>query len=60
MHSNKERPPQDSLIRRVVRYLMEWPHRRGRMVRHQIIRGASYGVGSGAVSLLVIWYETRR
>lgn len=34
--------------------------RHSRTVKHQVIRGASYGVGSGAVSLLVLWYEHRR
>ncbi|MFG2359362.1 hypothetical protein [Streptomyces sp. NPDC048521] len=32
-------------------------HRRD--VQSQIIRGVSYGVGSGAVSLLVVWWENR-
>jgi hypothetical protein len=44
----------------MCRYLRQWSARHGRTVRDQMVRGVSYGVGSGAVSLLVIWYETRR
>jgi len=33
--------------------------RHGRDVKGQMIRGVSYGVGSGAVSLLVVWWENR-
>lgn len=58
--SNKERDPEDRWLARVVRYLREWPGRHGRTVHDQILHGVSYGVGSGAVSLLVLWYETRR
>lgn len=50
----------DRRLPRAVRYLREWPRRHGRTVHDQVLRGVSYGVGSGAVSLLVIWYETRR
>ncbi|MYW49601.1 hypothetical protein [Streptomyces sp. SID161] len=31
--------------------------RHGRDVKAQIIRGVSYGVGSGAVSLILVWWE---
>jgi hypothetical protein len=33
--------------------------RYGRDMKAQMIRGVSYGVGSGAVSLLVVWWENR-
>lgn len=52
-------PPRDSRLRRIVRHLREWRARHGRTVRDQMIRGAAYGVGSGAVSLLVLWVQTR-
>jgi hypothetical protein len=48
---------------RVLRSLRDWAARKaaryGHTVKHQVIRGASYGVGSGAVSLLVVWWEHR-
>lgn len=57
--SNKDSLPRDSWWRRTARYLREWAARQGRIVPEQMLRGASYGVGSGAVSLLVVWFETR-
>ncbi|MGW1801558.1 hypothetical protein ACWCQN_37985 [Streptomyces sp. NPDC001984] len=42
-----------------MRYLRQWAARHGRTVQDQLIRGAAYGVGSGAVSLLVLWVQTR-
>jgi len=56
---NKDSLPRDSRLRRVARYLREWRESQGRTVRDQMIRGVSYGVGSGAVSLLVVWFEAR-
>lgn len=56
---NKDSLPRDTRLRRAARYLREWRARHGRSVKHQMIRGASYGVGSGAVSLLVVWFEAR-
>jgi hypothetical protein len=43
----------------VADYLRQWPRKHGRTVHEQMIRGASYGIGSGAVSLLVLWVQTR-
>lgn len=51
--------PREPWRRRLARYLREWSTRHGRTVREQMLRGASYGVGSGAVSLLVVWFEAR-
>jgi hypothetical protein len=44
---------------RIVRYLREWLRKHGRTVHDQILRGAAYGVGSGAVSLLALWVQAR-
>lgn len=48
---------------RALRRLRDWAAkkaaRHGRDVKSQMIRGVSYGVGSGAVSLLVLWVEAR-
>ena len=58
---SKEDP---TLGHRMMRWLREraakWAARYGRDVKSQIIRGVSYGVGSGAVSFLVLWFEARR
>lgn len=60
MQSNKDMGGVDRWMARAVRYLREWPARHGRTVHNQMIRGVSYGVGSGAVSLLVIWFQSRQ
>lgn len=57
---NKDRPPRDRWLRRMRRYLREWSARQGRIVSGQILRGASYSLGSGAVSILILWMEARR
>jgi hypothetical protein len=46
----------DTKEKRLARYrrqLSEW------QVRKHLVRGMAYGVGSGAVSLLVLWVQTR-
>lgn len=60
MKSNNESPSGDSWPRRIARYLREWPGHSGRIVHDELLRGMSYKVGSGAVSLIVIWMQTRR
>jgi hypothetical protein len=32
----------------------------GRIVSEELLRGASSRVGSGAVTLLIIWFQSRR
>lgn len=58
-HPNKGDGPVDRWMARAVRYLREWLRRHGRTVHNQMIRGASYSLGSGAVSLIILWFETR-
>jgi hypothetical protein len=60
MKGNKEQPPRDRWMSRVLSHLRKWRARNGRTVRDQMLRGASYSLGSGAVSLLIIWFEARR
>ncbi|MGI5135845.1 hypothetical protein [Streptomyces sp. CA-106110] len=43
---------------RMVRYLRKWAARHGRTVQEQLIRGAAYSLGSGAVSLLMFWVHS--
>lgn len=59
MQSNKEPGGVDRWLARAVRYLLEWPRRHGRTVHNQMIRGASYTLGSGAVSLIIMWWQSR-
>ncbi|MEU8992882.1 hypothetical protein AB0C98_41995 [Streptomyces sp. NPDC048558] len=40
-------------LARIRRRLSEW------QIRQHVARGMAYGVGSGAVSLLVLWVQTR-
>jgi hypothetical protein len=46
--SNKNSLPREYRLRRMVRHL-----------RNQMLRGAAYSLGSGAVSLLILWFEAR-
>ena len=59
-HDNKEPDGSDSPVHRILVKIRNWMTRNGRTVHDQMIRGASYGIGSGAVSLLVVWVQTRR
>jgi hypothetical protein len=59
VESNKNGADLNTWRARVVRYLREWPARHGRSVQDQVWRGAAYGVGSGAVSVIVVWFESR-
>lgn len=56
---NKEYPHGDRRLQRMVRHLREWKRRQGRIVSDQLLRGAAYSLGSGAVSLLILWFEAR-
>lgn len=43
----------ESRMARWRRRMSEW------QIKQQLARGLAYGVGSGAVSLLVVWVQTR-
>lgn len=49
--STPEEP--EGLKARVRRRMREW------QIRQQVARGLAYGVGSGAVSLLLLWAQSR-
>lgn len=59
MKSNKFGQCPDTWRARMVRYLREWRARHGRSVQDQVWRGMGYGVGTGAVSLIVAWFQSR-
>ena len=57
--TNKYSLSRDSRLRRMVRDLHSKVARPGRIVYGQMLRGAAYSLGSGAVSLLIVWWQTR-
>jgi hypothetical protein len=48
-----DEPKPESRTERFRRRMREW------QIRQQVARGLAYGVGSGAVSLIVVWAQTR-
>ncbi|MGW7131330.1 hypothetical protein ACWGIA_23755 [Streptomyces bobili] len=63
MQSNKDPRGVDrwmaQAIDHVRGYLRKWPTRHSRRVHDQMISGASYAVGSGAVSVIILWIQSR-
>ncbi|WP_405925799.1 hypothetical protein [Streptomyces sp. NBC_00035] len=57
--TNNDSLPREPRRRRIARYLREQFGRQGRIVYRQALRGAAYCLGSGAVSLIVVWFEAR-
>ncbi|MDX2631807.1 hypothetical protein PV381_35530 [Streptomyces scabiei] len=41
-------------------HLRKWGGSDEHSVHHHFLRGAAYKLGSGAVTLLILWWETRR
>lgn len=58
--TNKNSWSRDSRVRRMVRDLRRKMARPGRIVYGQMLRGAAYSLGSGAVSIIILWIEARR
>ncbi|MFI9772454.1 hypothetical protein ACIHJG_37230 [Streptomyces sp. NPDC052415] len=42
-----------------IRHLGKWMGQQGRNVPGEFLQGAAYKLGSGAVTLLILWWETR-
>jgi hypothetical protein len=42
-----------------IRHLGKWMGQQGRNVLGEFLQGAAYKLGSGAVTLLILWWETR-
>lgn len=59
MQGNKHSASLDTRRARIGQYLRKWVRHHGRGVQHQAIRGAAYSVGSGTVSLLILWMQAR-
>ncbi|MFI8308717.1 hypothetical protein ACIF80_36005 [Streptomyces sp. NPDC085927] len=64
MQSNKDLGGVDRWMTQAIaymrRYLRKWPTSYARTVHDQMISGASYALGSGAVSVIILWLEARR
>ncbi|MET9078618.1 hypothetical protein ABZX95_42330 [Streptomyces sp. NPDC004232] len=63
--SNAKRQPRhpSRWVRRraeTIRHLRKWIRQQGRNVPGEFMQGAAYKLGSGAVTLLILWWETRR
>ncbi|MEV7160239.1 hypothetical protein AB0N77_37475 [Streptomyces misionensis] len=61
--SSAKRPPRHRyrLLRQcadAVRDLRKWTSDQGRSVTGEFLRGAAYKLGSGAVTLLILWWES--
>ncbi|MGW2051920.1 hypothetical protein ACWCPF_43400 [Streptomyces sp. NPDC001858] len=62
--SNAKRQPKhpsrwDRRCIETVRHLGKWAVQQGRNVPGEFLQGAAYKLGSGAVTLLILWWETR-
>ncbi|MDQ1015137.1 hypothetical protein QFZ43_001686 [Streptomyces afghaniensis] len=42
-----------------IRHLRKWIRRQGRDVPAEFLQGAACKLGSGAVTLLILWWQTR-
>lgn len=56
---NKSSLPRESRPAQFCQYLRERGARQGRIVYRQMLRGASYSLGSCAVTVAVYWLQSR-
>ncbi|MEV6025905.1 hypothetical protein [Streptomyces sp. NPDC052036] len=62
-HTNRQRKHPSGRIarlRRTTSRLPMWLRRHGRRVPDRFLEGAAYKLGSGAVTLVLLWWATRR
>ncbi|MFF4355183.1 hypothetical protein [Streptomyces sp. NPDC001530] len=55
----KHPPRRDRRRAETIRHLRKWIGQQGRSAPGEFLHGASYKLGSGAVTLLILWWETR-
>lgn len=65
MESNAKPQPKHPFRRdgrrtRTIRHLRKWMSRQGRSLPGQFLQGAAYRLGSGTVTLIILWWQTRR
>ena len=58
-HDNKDPDRVKSPAHQIAEHLQRWVKRNGHVVHDQILRGAAHQIGTGAVSLVLIWFEAR-
>ncbi|MFF5010889.1 hypothetical protein ACFY3G_49905 [Streptomyces phaeochromogenes] len=63
--SNAKEPPKPLPHRgrrhaETIRHLRKWIRRQGRNVSGEFLQGAAYKLGSGAVTLIILWWQTHR
>ncbi|MBQ0867348.1 hypothetical protein [Streptomyces sp. RK75] len=46
-------------LRSTISHLRGWSQRHGRELHAQFVYGAAHKLGSGAVTLLILWWQTR-
>ncbi|MFP8887842.1 hypothetical protein [Streptomyces mangrovi] len=49
----------DKWLPAISTHLRKWRGGHGHGVHHHFLQGAAYKLGSGAVTLLILWWETR-
>lgn len=55
----KHQPRMDRWRTGTMCHLRKWIARHGHSVPSQFLQGAAYKLGSGTVTLLILWWETR-
>ncbi|GAA5708179.1 hypothetical protein Save01_09058 [Streptomyces avermitilis] len=61
MNSRDKHPrPVDRWLSSIHIRLRKWRGSGGHSVHHHFLQGMAYKLGSGAVTLLILWWETRR
>lgn len=53
-------PHRDRRHAETIRHLRKWIRRQGRNVSGEFLQGAAYKLGSGAVTLIILWWQTHR
>nr|AHE40423.1 Hypothetical protein pFRL6_336 [Streptomyces sp. F12] len=60
MNSRDKHPrPVDRWLSAIRMHLRKWTGSGGQSVQHHFLQGVAYKLGSGAVTLLILWWETR-
>ncbi|MEV6781171.1 hypothetical protein [Streptomyces sp. NPDC051098] len=59
MKSNKAPNSKDTWAAQIGRHLREHGKRHGRFVQRHALQGASTALGSGAVTLIIVWAQSR-
>ncbi|MER7741972.1 hypothetical protein ABTX34_27290 [Streptomyces sp. NPDC096538] len=50
----------DRWLSSIRSHLQKGRENRGHSVHHHFLQGAAYKLGSGAVTVLILWWEARR